>query len=190
MQSAKLGLLTIFLLLGARGQSPGTRPAFDAASIRLSPDATRKASIGPAPGGKRFAARNMPLLLWLISSAYDVSIRQVSGLPDAFSSKSYDIEATCGQPASRDQMMRMLRTLIEERFQLRFRRETKELTAYALTVAKGGAKLEENRDGGDLEARNSGAGRETYRNFPMPIFREYHGRSPGGHRGRQNRLER
>ncbi len=66
--------------------------------------------------------------------------------------------------------MRMLRTLIEDRFQMRFRRATKELTVYALTVAKGGAKLDENKDGGDLEARNSGAGRETYRNFPMPIF--------------------
>ena len=111
----------------------------------------------------------MPLL-WLISSAYDVSIRQVSGLPDSFSSKSYDIEAKCAQPASREQMMKMLQALIEDRFKLRFRHETKELRVYVLTVAKGGAKLEENKDGADLEARNSGAGRESYRNFPMPIF--------------------
>jgi len=111
----------------------------------------------------------MPLL-WLISSAYDVSIRQVSGLPSSFSSKSYDIEAKSAKPASREQMMSMLQTLIEDRFKLRFRRETKELRVYVLTVAGGGPKLDENKDGADLEARNSGAGRESYRNFPMPIF--------------------
>jgi uncharacterized protein (TIGR03435 family) len=169
MHAAKAVLLTIFLSLGVRGQSTRGPQAFDVASIRLSTDAARKASIGPAPGGKRFTARNMPLL-WLITSAYDVSIRQVSGLPDSFSSRSYDIEATCAQPASREQMMQMLQTLIKDRFKLRFRLETKELTAYVLTVAKGGPKLEENKDGAGLEAGNSGAGRETYRNFPMPIF--------------------
>jgi uncharacterized protein (TIGR03435 family) len=111
----------------------------------------------------------MPLL-WLMGIAYSVSIRQISGLPDSFGLKNYDIDATCGHPASREQMMEMLQTLLEERFKLRLRHESKELSAYVLTVARGGAKLEENKDGTDLEARNSGAGRETYRNFPMPIF--------------------
>jgi uncharacterized protein (TIGR03435 family) len=67
-------------------------------------------------------------------------------------------------------MMEMLQALIEDRFKLRLRHETKELNAYVLTVAKGGPKLEENKSGDDLEARNSGAGRESYRNFPMSIF--------------------
>lgn len=111
----------------------------------------------------------MPLL-WLISSAYGVSIRQVSELPKSFSSRSYDIEAKRAQPASRGQMMNMLQTLIEDRFNLRLHRETKVVGAYVLTVAKGGPKLDENKNGADLEARNSGAGRESYRNFPMSIF--------------------
>jgi len=111
----------------------------------------------------------MPLL-WLITSAYDVSIRQVSGLPNSFNSKSYDIEATCRRPASREQMMRMLQTLLEDRFKLRLRHETKDLTVYVLMVGKGGPKLDENKNGADLEARKSMVGRETYRNFSMSLF--------------------
>jgi uncharacterized protein (TIGR03435 family) len=162
----------ILFLAVSFAQAPAAQsepPRFEVASIRPNADAKRKPSIGPSPGGERFTARNMPLL-WLISSAYDVSIRQVSGLPASLSSKSYDIEAKSARPASREQMMRMLRTLIEDRFKLRLRHETKDLRAYVLTVAKGGPRLDQNKNGADMEAGNSGAGREFYRNFSMPIF--------------------
>jgi uncharacterized protein (TIGR03435 family) len=149
--------------------APGQTTSFEVASVRPSTDIARPASIGPSPGRERFTARNMPLL-WLIASAYDVSIRQVSALPKSFSSKNYDIEARSAMPASREQMMQMLQNLMEDRFRLRLHRETKVLRVYVLRVSKGGAKLEKNKDGADLEAKNSGAGRETYRNFPMPIF--------------------
>jgi uncharacterized protein (TIGR03435 family) len=167
--SVILAIFNAFLFPRAFGQTAGGPMAFEVASVRLSPDTTRKASIGPSPGGERLTARNMPLL-WLIASAYDVSIRQVSGLPTSFSSKSYDIEAKSARPASREQMMRMLQTLIEDRFKLRLRHETKDLRVYVLTVAKGGPRLDENKSGEDMEARNSGAGRESYRSFSMPIF--------------------
>ncbi len=158
----------ILAVASAFAQTAPAPAAFEVASVRLSTDVTRKASMGSAPGGERFTA-HMPLL-WLITSAYDVSIRQVSGLPNSLSSKNYDIEATCGQPASREQMMRMLQTLLEDRFKLRLRHETKDLNVYLLTAVKGGPKLEENKNGADLEARNSGVGRESYRNFPMSLF--------------------
>jgi uncharacterized protein (TIGR03435 family) len=154
--------VAILAVVNACGQ------AFEVASVRPGTDATRKSSMGPAPGGKRFTA-HMPLL-WLIASAYDTSIRQVSGLPAPLSSKQYDIEATCAQLATRQQMMRMLQTLLEDRFHLSLHRETKDLNVYVLTVAKGGPKLNENKDGAILEARNSGVGRESYRNFPMSLF--------------------
>jgi len=66
--------------------------------------------------------------------------------------------------------MRMLQSLLEDRFKLRLRRQSRDLTAYVLMVGKGGPKLDENKDGAELEARKSMAGRETYRNFPMSLF--------------------
>lgn len=41
----------------------------------------------------------------------------------------------------------MLRALLEERFKLKIRRETREVPAYALTVAKGGARLRPFKEG-------------------------------------------
>jgi uncharacterized protein (TIGR03435 family) len=143
--------------------------AFEAASVRLSKDMRRSPSLGPAPGGRRFTSRNMPLP-WLISSAYDVSIRQLSGLPDSFNSSNYDIDATVERPASREQMMRMLQTLLEDRFKLRIRRETKDLSVYVLTAAKNGPKLDQNKDGADLEARTGAGCKREYRNFPMSLL--------------------
>jgi len=169
MAQTRMPMILILSVSGACGQIAWSQTTFEVASIKLSVDATRKPSMGPSPGGERFMARNMPLL-WLISSAYDVSIRQVSDLPKSFRSKSYDIQAKCAQRASREEMMVMLRTLIEDRFKLRLRHESKELSAYVLTLAKDGPKLDENTSGDDLEAQNSGAGRESYRNFTMPIF--------------------
>ena len=169
MAHTRMPMVLVLIVWGAYGQIARSQTAFEVASIKLSVDATRKPSISTSPGGERFMARNMPLL-WLISSAYDASIRQISDLPKSFRSKSYDIQAKCAQRANREEMMVMLQTLIEDRFKLRLRHESKAVTAYVLTVAKDGPKLDENTSGGDLEARNSGAGRESYRNFTMPIF--------------------
>lgn len=174
MQRASAGMILsvvvgVLTFLVASGQTPAAPATFEVASVRLSTDIRRSPSIGPAPGGQRFATTNMPLL-WLISSAYDVSIRQLAGLPDSFSSKYYDIEATTSQPASRDQMMRMLQSLLEDRFRLRIRRAAKELSVYVLTVAKAGPKLAENKDGAGLETRTGADCKRSYRNFPMALF--------------------
>ena len=168
---ARIGTPSALILIGliAYGQAGRSQAEFEVATVRLSVDGTRKPSIGLSPGGERFAARNMPLL-WLISLAYDVSIRQIAGLPKSFASKSYDIEAKTAQPANRKQMMEMLQALINDRFRLRLHHDSKELTAYVLMVAKDGPRFDENTSGANLEARNSGAGRESYRSFPMAIF--------------------
>jgi uncharacterized protein (TIGR03435 family) len=163
-----LRVISLFTIFVAFGQTPQGPTAFEVASVRLSKDVRRSPSIGPAPGGQRFTTTNMPLL-WLISSAYDVSIRQLSGLPDSFNSKYYDIEATTSQPASRDQMMRMLQSLLEDRFKLRIRRETKMLPVYVLAVAKAGPKLAENKDGAGLEARTGADCKRSFRNFPVSL---------------------
>ncbi len=74
-------------------------------------------------------------------SAYDVSPLQISGIPSAFSGERYDIEATCEQPMMKEQLPRMLQTLLAERFHLSIHRELKEQPVYALTLGKGGPKL-------------------------------------------------
>jgi uncharacterized protein (TIGR03435 family) len=148
------------------GQSVGV--TFEVASIRLTRDPQRSGSIGPAVGGRRFQATNMPLI-WIISTAFGISNRQISGLPDAFKDKHYEINATCAEPATRLQMMKMLQALLVDRFMLRFRPSKEELSVYTLTLAKGGPKLTENTSGADLAMRGH-LGSTVYTNFPMSVF--------------------
>jgi uncharacterized protein (TIGR03435 family) len=53
----------------------------------------------------------------------------------------YDVEAKAEKPSSIDQLHEMFQTLLTDRFQLKFHRETRTLAAYALTVDKAGSKM-------------------------------------------------
>jgi uncharacterized protein (TIGR03435 family) len=90
----------------------------------------------------QFAARNHTLKT-LIAAAYNLHPHAISGGPAWIDSERYDIVARTpgAERPSLDEQMAMLRTLLAERFGLRFHRERKELSIYALTVAKGGPKL-------------------------------------------------
>jgi uncharacterized protein (TIGR03435 family) len=67
----------------------------------------------------------------------------IEGFPSQMSSYRYSIEAEAGSPQTMG-MMRgpMLQRLLEDRFHLKIRRETRELPVYLMTVAKGGSKLQ------------------------------------------------
>jgi uncharacterized protein (TIGR03435 family) len=56
---------------------------------------------------------------------------------------------------SRPQLMQMLQSLLEDRFQLKVRQETRELPVYALVPARGGLKLQ-TQEGGCVERSSSG----------------------------------
>jgi uncharacterized protein (TIGR03435 family) len=150
------------LALTACGQS------FEVASVKLSKARTLP-TMSTLPGGERFVVRSMPLN-WIIGEAYRVPNRQISGLPDGMETEPYDIEAKAERPVKRDQMMLMLRSLLEDRFKLVVRRETKEISARVLVVAKGGPKLTENQDGADLAITKITGNRTQYHNMSMSLF--------------------
>ena len=79
----------------------------------------------------------------LIKFAYDMHPKQVVGAPAWIDSEKFDILGKPDLPGlpSVNQMKAMLQKLIEERFSLKFHHEKKELSVYAITVAKGGEKL-------------------------------------------------
>jgi uncharacterized protein (TIGR03435 family) len=95
--------------------------------------------------GTHFATLNTTLVD-LITFAYDVQQKQIIGGPDWMSSDKFDIAGqpdVPGTPNNR-QLKTMLQKLLADRFQLKFHRDTKEMSAYMLTVAKNGPKLEKN----------------------------------------------
>src|SRR5580698_3634082 len=145
-----------------RGQS------FEVASLKPGTPHTQS-TMSPLPGGERFMARNMPLV-WLVSAAYNVPMRQISGLSSELANQGYDIEAKAEHPVDREQMMRMLQILLEDRFKLVARREVKELKAQALVIAKDGVKMDVNRDGAELAMRKINGNKMSYHNMPMVLF--------------------
>ena len=72
----------------------------------------------------------------------------VTGGPAWLHSVRYDIDAKAESPQSLE-MMRgpMMQTLLEDRFQLKIHRETREVAVYALTVSKTGPKLQAGQSG-------------------------------------------
>jgi uncharacterized protein (TIGR03435 family) len=77
-----------------------------------------------------------------IKLAYGVHDSQISG-PEWLQSEHFDILAKADTPVAEDQLKLMMQALLTDRFKLSFHRQSKELPAYAMTVAKSGAKLKE-----------------------------------------------
>jgi len=124
---------------------------FDAASIRSHPfgkpgEGSKAESIQVTPGGLNM--RNVSLKT-AIRWGYHVMDYQVSG-PDWLGYERFDIVAKAAGPAPENELRPMLQALLAERFKLALHKETKELPAYVLLVAKGGIKFHESKEEGEL----------------------------------------
>ncbi len=132
--------LAFFFLLTASGLFA---QSFEVATIKPTPPDWKGGRYIRMQSAHVLEARNQSVRT-LVASAYNVSPLAISGVPDWTVDDRYDIVAkTPGEKhPSLDEQMAMLRTLLTERFQLQFHRETKEMSVYALTVApKGGTKI-------------------------------------------------
>jgi bla regulator protein BlaR1 len=148
LAAAGLAAIAAPVTVAMRAQ-PAERLAFEVASIKESKATDpRQMGIQFLPGG-RFSAKGIPLVI-LVQEAYDLPFQsdRITGWQDWMLKTRYDIEATGVIPAgatvrARNEKMRlMLQTLLAERFKMVVRRETKERAVYAITVGKGGPKLQ------------------------------------------------
>jgi uncharacterized protein (TIGR03435 family) len=136
-------------------QSPlAAKPAFEVATIKQNAAVQGRSRLADQPGG-RFVATRINLRT-LIGAAYQGNppTGQLVGGPAWIDSDLWDIEAkapegsvppntTFGFPP---QMILMLQSLLEDRFQLKLHRETREAPIYDLTIVKGGPKLKLSED--------------------------------------------
>src|SRR6516162_2986053 len=78
----------------------------------------------------------------LIGYAYHIPATRLSGGPVWVDDVRFDVDAKAEDAtATHAELSAMLQTLLTDRFKLKFRRETKHIPGYALTVASNGAKL-------------------------------------------------
>ncbi len=134
------------------------------------------ASVQPSPRGNvgttvRFVPGELTLANWttkgLITYAYNVAADRILGGPSWIDSERYVIDAKVDDSVAyeaenlieanvagrfppglrHDQLKLMIQSLLEDRFQLRLRREMKQLPVYALVIATNGPKLHEAKPG-------------------------------------------
>jgi uncharacterized protein (TIGR03435 family) len=129
-----------------QGATAPAVPAFAASVIKPSgPASGNGLSVKFLPGG-RLVARNANVRL-LIKIAYNLNDDEVTGGPAWIGLKHFDIDATTDAAVDSSGMVDkernhlLLQGLLQDRFQLRLRSEMRQMSTYALVVAKGGPKM-------------------------------------------------
>ncbi len=125
----------------AKAMAANADPAFDVATIKPSrPD--ERLSILVNPSGTQFTTTDTTLTN-LVTFAYGIHPRQVTGGPAWLETEKYDLLArpdVAGMPNEK-QLRSMVQKLLADRFKLAFHRDQKELAVYAIVLGKTGPKL-------------------------------------------------
>jgi len=141
MRNAVIALM-MFALPPSFAQRPAAPLRFEVASVKRAEPQGGPGDIprnmDSSPG--HFAMRNVPLR-FALEWAYDLKDYQIVGPEWIKAEERYDMVATAPGPASEAQMKLMLQALLTERFQMKIRRETRELSVYALIPGKSAAKV-------------------------------------------------
>jgi uncharacterized protein (TIGR03435 family) len=106
----------------------------------------------PNRPGKLFTVRGRQVMTVnttvndLITFAYGLHARQVTGAPEWAESEKFDVTGQPEAPGvpSQAQLRTMIQKLLADRFQLAFHREQRELPVYAILVGNSGPKLTRN----------------------------------------------
>ena len=137
----------------------GERAKFEVASVKphAASEDTGQFVIAREPG--RLTYTNVTVR-GLIRQAYGLQVYPLSLGPDALSTLRYDVIAETSPAASKEQIMLMLQSLLEDRFKLVAHRETKELPVYRLVIAKSGPKFQAVADDGSAAGIDNGGGHQ------------------------------
>jgi uncharacterized protein (TIGR03435 family) len=160
MRAALGATLSVFFISASFGQAPDAAPVFEVASVKLNAAGGEGAGRGrevitPTPAG--VTMRNVHLksvLQW----AYHLQAIQVQG-PGWLDENRYDIDAKSAGQASVEQHRMMMQTLLAQRFKLTCHRETKDMNAYVVTVAKSGHKLKPSEGEGEMDVKPTAGGK-------------------------------
>jgi uncharacterized protein (TIGR03435 family) len=130
---------------GVSAQQPGdTRQRFDVTSVKPCTDIEGRRGAGFTPGRLELTCQTLETLVreaYLVFAGGGVAQPAgynlpLMGAPDWTRSEGYLVTATAtGSPARAIMRGPMLQTLLEDRFKLRVRQETREVPIYALTGA-------------------------------------------------------
>ncbi len=131
------------------GPASARLPKFEVASIRPNSPSDLRIGFWFTPDG--ISVTGAPLQM-ILGVAFHEGGDHIFGEPGWVKSARYDIQAKVAEAdvpmwrkLTMDQQRPALQSLLMERFNLRFHRESRELPIYTLMVAKGGSRLKESK---------------------------------------------
>jgi uncharacterized protein (TIGR03435 family) len=139
-QVAEISMILTMVLASAMvwNQVATTPRAFEVVSVK------HAAAVSPTdqclcetPG--RIAYRSAPVK-WILERAYRLQDPQIAG-PPWMDTETFDIDAKLPEGATAADIPAMLQTMLAARFGLAAHPEKREISAFVLTVGKGGSKL-------------------------------------------------
>jgi uncharacterized protein (TIGR03435 family) len=148
-------LVAVFLAAFAIfAQSKTKKLAFEVVSIKPTNAADNRPGMIGDPTGGRFITSNVHLRQLIVLAYGERPARgvpvniQITGLPGWATTDGYDVQAQpeAGFTPTQQQTQEMLQSMLEDRFKLRIRRESKEAPIYALVVGKNGVKMKLSED--------------------------------------------
>jgi uncharacterized protein (TIGR03435 family) len=141
------------IAIGLRAQAPNSfgglataaSKTFEVATVKLNATGNPGWRLGP-PGRGSVSIDNLELKK-IIASSFRIQDSMVFG-PSWLDTTRYDIVGKGPDPkASNPEVWEMMRSLLADRFKLKYHVESRELPVWALVVAKGGPKLKNAEDG-------------------------------------------
>lgn len=124
----------------AGAQTPAPKLSYEVSSIKLNNSGSQNSSgsFGPYLRATNFTVKSLILL------SYHVPESQLTGEPDWIGTLRFDIEARTADGVhlhGPEENLALIRSLLEDRFQLKVHRETREGAVFNLVVGKNGSKL-------------------------------------------------
>ena len=146
-------------------------PAFEVASVKVAPPRSGPVGLVALNTDPAMVRYSNITLQNLIAMAYRMDSERVRG-PAWLAEQMYDVVAKLPAGASKDQVPRLLQSLLAERFGLAIHRESSEQRAWFLVVGKNGSRLKKAQEDAALDLQQVRGSAP-----PAQI-------SPGGIRGR------
>ena len=152
---SRLGLvLALIVVTGLRLTAQQSAPTFEVASVKRAPppQPVKRVVQQASPPGTFNRTTNVAVL---IQFAYDVQDYQVVGGPSWAREDRYDVAARAGRQVPLAELRLMVRSLLAERFKLVTHNEQREMSAYAMVLARAdkrfGPGLKKNPDGDECK---------------------------------------
>ena len=136
----RAAMLLLLSSMPAYTQAQAAPPAFEVADVKANKSGDVRMAIDLQPGGK-LTMRNVPMKVMIVF-AWHLRPEALAGGPPWLDSERFDVVAKAPETAPPDDIRRMVRTLLAERFKLVVHTEQKLMPAWALVLGKSRPKLQ------------------------------------------------